>query len=417
MKNPKWKCAYPNSHKVKFGGKFLTQWDGYNLTLEQSTGGTISADRLKGYQEQSANLSYTANQDYYFNGWESTGAPVVDNKVEFTQDTTAKANFFNTSPSRYYSNSTAIKMNGTYSTSGLYYVAGGDLFLDGPKNRSLTPKFLSTYSGQIGQKNYFVLKYDYARDMNGGNYYWVNTAYDYNSYGDATLMRAYRMPISSVVQTFRPTVLQGVGDLDDETLQYYNDLGKTFTPMYSTDTTKATATNITSKGDIVPSSFIFSAREMPLLDYGKHYNHGRNGTFSQKISGYWLGTYLINTTASGKWDYSGYCFEPNTLEDKTWKTVKYVFDMNTFAYSSYIGEECVYKQTNTLTWTSGNGNKTSPSKLYAVHNLDPQMYAYWHSDWNGTSSRNINQGYLSARNISYTYFDTCEQANIWAKNN
>lgn len=33
MKNPKWKCAYPNSHKVKFGSKFLTQWDGYHLTL------------------------------------------------------------------------------------------------------------------------------------------------------------------------------------------------------------------------------------------------------------------------------------------------------------------------------------------------------------------------------------------------
>lgn len=93
MKNPKWKCAYPNSHKVKFGGKFLTQWDGYHLTLEQSTGGTISADKLKGYQEQSANLSYTADTFYHFNGWNSTGANIQNNQVPFTADTTAKANF------------------------------------------------------------------------------------------------------------------------------------------------------------------------------------------------------------------------------------------------------------------------------------------------------------------------------------
>lgn len=93
MKNPKWKCAYPNSHKVKFGGKFLTQWDGYHLTLEQSTGGTISADKLKGYQGQSANLSYTANTFYHFNGWNSTGANIQNNQVPFTADTTAKANF------------------------------------------------------------------------------------------------------------------------------------------------------------------------------------------------------------------------------------------------------------------------------------------------------------------------------------
>lgn len=93
MKKPKWRCAYPNSHKVKFGGKFLTQWEGYHLTLQQSTGGTISADKLRGYPEQSANLSYTANTFYHFNGWNSTGANIQNSKVPFTQDTTAKANF------------------------------------------------------------------------------------------------------------------------------------------------------------------------------------------------------------------------------------------------------------------------------------------------------------------------------------
>lgn len=93
MKNQKWKCAYPGTHKVNFGGKFLTQWDGYHLTLEQSTGGTISADKLKGYQGQSANLSYTTDTFYHFNGWNSTGANIQNNQVPFTADTTAKANF------------------------------------------------------------------------------------------------------------------------------------------------------------------------------------------------------------------------------------------------------------------------------------------------------------------------------------
>lgn len=137
MKNPKWRCAYPNSHKVKFGGKFLTQWEGYHLTLQQSTGGTISADKLRGYPEQSANLSYTANNDYYFNGWQSTGANIQNNKVPFTQDTTAKATFSYTNPTRSIhtkSNTNVSNASGLGSykaTVGSVYNLGVDYIISG----------------------------------------------------------------------------------------------------------------------------------------------------------------------------------------------------------------------------------------------------------------------------------------------
>jgi len=149
MKNPKWREAYPQGHKVKYGGKFLTTWSGYNLTLEQSTGGTISADKLKGYQEQSANLSYTANQDYYFNGWQSTGANIQNNQVPFTQDTTARASFAYTSPLRTIhtnSNTQAANANrlGSYkATAGSDYDLGADYIItDTPSAHGWSAEYL-----------------------------------------------------------------------------------------------------------------------------------------------------------------------------------------------------------------------------------------------------------------------------------
>ena len=98
MRNPKWQCAYPEGKRIVFGDKFLTQWNGYHLTLQQSTGGTISANKYVGFDNESATLSYTASPDYYFSAWQSTGANIQNNKVPFTQDTTAKANFVYTNP-------------------------------------------------------------------------------------------------------------------------------------------------------------------------------------------------------------------------------------------------------------------------------------------------------------------------------
>jgi hypothetical protein len=61
MKNPKWKCAYPGTHKVRYGGKFLTNWTGYNLTLLPSEYGTISGDKLRGYEDEVCHLTAYPN--------------------------------------------------------------------------------------------------------------------------------------------------------------------------------------------------------------------------------------------------------------------------------------------------------------------------------------------------------------------
>ena len=156
MKNPKWKCANDTgTHKVKFGGKFLTQWDGYHLTLEQSTGGTISADKLKGYQEQSANLSYTANQDYYFNGWASTGASIQNNQVPFTQDTTAKGSFAYTNPTKSYNNTvTGFSAAGTI-RSGYTNTYNADPE-EYKKKTFGDVGFVQSFSANVKNKNYMV---------------------------------------------------------------------------------------------------------------------------------------------------------------------------------------------------------------------------------------------------------------------
>ena len=96
MKNPKWREAYPQGHKVKYGGKFLTTWSGYSLSLEQTNGGTISAQRNHGYEDDEVPMSYTANQDCYFNGWSANEGSFIGNNYKFgTNDATAKASFVN----------------------------------------------------------------------------------------------------------------------------------------------------------------------------------------------------------------------------------------------------------------------------------------------------------------------------------
>ena len=84
MKKPKWRCAYPNSHKVKFGGKFLTQWEGYNVNYLPSVYGTVSGDKNKGYEGETVTLSNTANQYYTLDHYVVSGASLYDgNKFDF----------------------------------------------------------------------------------------------------------------------------------------------------------------------------------------------------------------------------------------------------------------------------------------------------------------------------------------------
>lgn len=62
MKNPKWRCAYPGTHKVKFGGAYLTGWEGHKPPspyTDLSNGGWIYGDfttvSSNGYRLDSVN--------------------------------------------------------------------------------------------------------------------------------------------------------------------------------------------------------------------------------------------------------------------------------------------------------------------------------------------------------------------------
>lgn len=84
MKNPKWRCAYPNSHKVKFGGKFLTQWAGYNVNYLPSINGSVSGNKNRGYEGDTVTLSNTPNQYYTLDHYVVSGSSLYGgNKFDF----------------------------------------------------------------------------------------------------------------------------------------------------------------------------------------------------------------------------------------------------------------------------------------------------------------------------------------------
>lgn len=123
MKNPKWREAYPQGHKVKYGGKFLTTWSGYSLDLLQTNGGTISAQRNRGYEDDEVNFSYTANQDCYFNGWSANKGSFNGNTYTFSNgNASAKGEFVNAGPEH----SLHITFNNAASTDKAYRVTNSD---------------------------------------------------------------------------------------------------------------------------------------------------------------------------------------------------------------------------------------------------------------------------------------------------
>lgn len=106
MKNPKWREAYPQGHKVKFGNKFLTTWAGYNLTLLPSEYGTISGDKLVGYQDDVCNLTaYPTTLLNEFQGYDLTGAGYIQNNQYTYVDgnATAQGRFVNNNSALIYS--------------------------------------------------------------------------------------------------------------------------------------------------------------------------------------------------------------------------------------------------------------------------------------------------------------------------
>lgn len=65
-----------------------------SLVLQQTTGGTISANKLSGYVGDVITLSNTPSSDYYFNNYNITGATLTGNQFKFgTSDVTAAGSF------------------------------------------------------------------------------------------------------------------------------------------------------------------------------------------------------------------------------------------------------------------------------------------------------------------------------------
>ncbi|MBO7714120.1 MAG: hypothetical protein J6S85_11150 [Methanobrevibacter sp.] len=64
------------------------------LTLNQTTGGIITADKMSGYDGEIVTLSNTASSDYQFDSYSITGSTLTSNQFTFVgSDVTAEANF------------------------------------------------------------------------------------------------------------------------------------------------------------------------------------------------------------------------------------------------------------------------------------------------------------------------------------
>lgn len=86
MKNPKWRCSYPGAHKVSFGGKFLTQWNGYNVNYLPSLNGTVSGDKNKGFEGDTVTLSNSADPYYTLDHYVVSGSSLYGgNKFDFNK--------------------------------------------------------------------------------------------------------------------------------------------------------------------------------------------------------------------------------------------------------------------------------------------------------------------------------------------
>ena len=64
------------------------------LTLNQTTGGIITADKMSGYDGEIVTLSNTASSNYEFGSYSITGSTLTGNQFAFVgSDVTAEANF------------------------------------------------------------------------------------------------------------------------------------------------------------------------------------------------------------------------------------------------------------------------------------------------------------------------------------
>lgn len=116
-----------NGETLTFGGNELVLKyyipDPRYLTLTQTQGGTIAANKLSGYDGDTVTLSQTPNNGYVFNNYSITGATLTGSQFNFNGgNVTAKANY--TQTATY----TATGQSSTFNTKVYEPVTGNGLY-------------------------------------------------------------------------------------------------------------------------------------------------------------------------------------------------------------------------------------------------------------------------------------------------
>ena len=405
MRNPKWQCAYPDGKRIVFGDKFLTQWKGYHLNLIQTTGGTIGADRDWGYYGDVANLSYTANNNCYFNGWQTTGATATGNQIKFTNnDVSAKAAFIKTNPTEAYNNTTT-----GFTARGTTRTGYANVFDANPsvyKHKTFGDEgFVSAFSASVKNKNYFVLKYDCKQYLvDNGEFYEATSGITY----DNLTIWERSWPVDLWINNFYPIAYNP--ENSNSILQHSTYRHSAFYVQRDYIFSGQSGSNITGHD----ASITLAGA---LHKYGRQHNWGELGTVTAAQTFYYPNSFdfKLSAQASGAYNNSGQCIENTKYNFNTWRTYKYVFNMNDYSLSAYDGSNLVYTR-NTTNISAKNSSGLIP-KMMCMFCVVPQARAKYHSDFNGTSDYYNSKGKDAFRNISFTYFNNCEEANVWAKNN
>lgn len=169
MKNPKWREAYPQGHKVKFGNKFLTTWTGWELTLLPSEYGTISGDKLIGYHDDVCHLTaHPNNLLNEFQGYDLTGDGSIqgNNYIYADGPATAQGRFTNEGSAVLYEGPSAEHEGGEEVLFSGDLPSGAWIVMKGTRRAAATPW---TPVGGISATYYYGFGDSYTHEGFGYN--------------------------------------------------------------------------------------------------------------------------------------------------------------------------------------------------------------------------------------------------------
>ena len=379
------------------------------LTLIQSNGGTITASNLTGYAGDTSNLSYTANPNYYFQNWSNTGGNIQDNTFTYDEgNASVKANFIFLSgyqPYKLTQYSGAKPGNGGLGTGDSYY----HNFETATTPQYLTLwKYMQPYSANLLDKNYFVFEMDSKRNL------------------DSSANYAFYMTNNNVHTQVGKNVQSAASSFS--TWFDISMLWKTNGTISTSVDNRFTPTNVFNKFEYLNSGFSGGAIVPPSYSsqngtyykfnaaqhlYGRRYCYGYVGERTLEREK-WGALYKANITVvgSGINNYSGLCLG-REYGDNEWVHTKLVVDMNNFAWSAYEGSDLVYTQR--ITNVSANGTGYELGKLLCFAGVGATTPEYYWDNYEGTTTAWHSQSMLFQKNISFTYFYDCDEANQYAK--